>query len=97
MDRRNFIKVVGVASASWYCNPILASHTQSSTSTVLFNKYSIDNIQDAIHANFGSDFELLDYVAAGDSIHANIKNRENHYIVVSDDLADWQIHSSTSM
>jgi|GEM_PF-4408864 len=97
MDRRNFIKAVSVASTGMYCNSVLASHTQSHLSTVLVSKYSADNIQEAIHASFGSGFELLDYVEAGNRIHANVKDRENQYIVVSDDLADWQIHSATTM
>lgn len=97
MDRRSFIKAVSVASTGLYCNSVLAGRTQFHSSTVLVSKHTTDTIQEAIHASFGSGFELLDYVAVGSNIHASIKNRENQYVVVSGDLADWQIHSATTM
>lgn len=95
MDRRNFIKSVGVTSGSLCIGPVLASSTKSYPATVQVDRSSA--IHESIQANFGSGFELLNYVEANNHIHANIKDRENHYLVISSDLADWQIYSSTSM
>ncbi len=97
MDRRTFIKAICVVSTGLYCYSGLASNTQSYQSTVLVSTHTSDEIQEAIHAHFGSGFALLDYVEVGNNIHANIEDRENQYIVISCDLVEWEIHSTTTM
>jgi hypothetical protein len=96
MDRRSFIKNVSATSTALYCTSGLAiSHQPPDSLTT--KSADIDDINISINVNFGDGFEVQEVFSGAEATYANISNRDNYYLVSSDDLMNWHIVSSTPM
>jgi hypothetical protein len=96
MDRRRFIKNAIATSTAVYFSPALVIDTSLVTSAPITVALSND-IRVSICANFGSEFQVEDLYRSNDLTYANISNRDNHYLVTSEDQMHWKIVSTTSM
>ena len=99
VNRRFFLKTVGkisaIVSASLF-TPTLFASSQGSGSVANRNQ-SIGALEKSIRANFGSGFRVLSSQTVDGQNQAVIEHLENRYSVVSTNMQDWQILSSTEI
>ncbi len=95
MKRRNFIKVTGSLTALLIGGLVFRVENHISTQAKPSENDVFSAIDESIKVNFGSGFQLKSYKKEAGKVISEIEHLENHYLVVSTDLHEWSIISSS--
>ena len=97
IDRRRFLITVGAASSALLLSRYAATTVEPNGALKAMNVENFAALENSIKANFGSGFRVVAQTFERDRVVVKIEHLENHYVVASSDLSDWQIlHSSIS-
>ena len=97
MDRRFFIKSVGVLAGTASSISAVSLATAATPGPVQLSPAQIKQIESSIRASFGSGFRLVSTTAAQGETQSVIENRGNVYEVASTDGFAWKITNATDM
>jgi len=97
IDRRRFLRNA-VAVPSLFLVAPLASATNNDLSKSNNTHLTAQDVEESIKVHFGSMFEVLSFeqdLSAKTTV--KIEHLENQFVVISDDLSNWKIISSTDI
>lgn len=95
INRRSFLKNTTNMSILFLSGTIAASVFDVQAGQVEFSVDDAFDIEKSIKAHFGSGFRVLTQSQKGERTLAEIEHLGNRYSVMSSNLLDWQILSST--
>ena len=95
INRRQFVKSAGAVSAVALLGLDKVANAVNVDDDALLVNSVLKNITRSIHANFGSGFNVLAHSDYKGKTLAKIEHLENQFVVVSADLSEWEVLSSS--